>query len=149
MENMIVVRMEEHMIEKGVDLFISVFSREPWNDVYESRDQVKEFFQKHFSNNYFLGYAVYMDEEVKGLSLGVKKACIKGMEYYIEEFCIEYDLQGKGIGSKFLKGIETAIKDEGLNGIVLNADKNLTAFEFYKSNGFMEFRELVIMGKMI
>jgi len=35
MENIVVTRMEENMIEESVDLFISTFSKEPWNDVYE------------------------------------------------------------------------------------------------------------------
>lgn len=46
--------MSEH-IEECVDLFIDEFTREPWNDVYDSREQVVQFFENHIANNYFVG----------------------------------------------------------------------------------------------
>jgi len=147
MENIVVTRMEENMIEESVDLFISTFSREPWNDVYESREQVREFFKNHFTNNYFLGYVISVNGKIQGLSIGMKKPWIKGLEYYIDEFCIDYNLQGKGVGSKFIKEIEMDIRKEGLNGIILNTEKDFPSFQFYKKNGFEDFGDLVIMGK--
>lgn len=50
---MIIKRIEEYMINDCVDLFMSTFSKEPWNDTYESKDQVVSFFRNHFNNNYF------------------------------------------------------------------------------------------------
>lgn len=147
MENVVVMRMEETMIEECVDLFISTFSREPWNDVYESRDQVKQFFINHFANNYFLGYVVNINGKIEGLSVGIKKPWINGLEYYIDEFCINYSCQGQGIGSKFIKEIETDISKEGLNGMMLNTEKGYPSFEFYKKNGFEELGDLIVMGK--
>ncbi|AQR95325.1 hypothetical protein CLSAP_26410 [Clostridium saccharoperbutylacetonicum] len=40
---MIVKKLEEYMIDECVDLYIDTFSREPWNDVFESRVQVLNF----------------------------------------------------------------------------------------------------------
>lgn len=80
------------MIEESIDLFISTFSREPWNDVYESMEQVREFFKNHFAKNYFLGYVIKVNGNIKGLSIAMKKPWIKGLEYYIDEFCIDYNL---------------------------------------------------------
>lgn len=132
METIVVTRMEENMIEESVDLFISTFSREPWNDVYESKEQVREFFKNHFANNYFLGYVISVNGKIQGLSIGMKKPWIKGLEYYIDEFCIDYNLQGKGVGSKFIKEIEMDIRKEGLNGIILNTEKSFHLFNFIK-----------------
>ncbi|GKX65675.1 GNAT family N-acetyltransferase [Inconstantimicrobium mannanitabidum] len=147
MDNMIVTRMEENMIDECVDLFISTFSREPWNDVYESRDQVRQFFVNHFANNYFLGYVVSINGKIEGLSVGIKKPWINGLEYYIDEFCINYSCQGKGIGSKFINEIEKDINSQGLNGMMLNTEKGYPSFEFYKKNGFEELGDLIVMGK--
>lgn len=147
MKNIVVTRMEENMIEESVDLFISTFSKEPWNDVYESREQVREFFKNHFANNYFLGYVISVDGKIKGLSIGMIKPWIEGLEYYIDQFCIDYNLQGKGLGSKFIKEIEIDIKKEGLNGIILNTEKDFPSFKFYKKNGFKSLSDLVVMGK--
>ena len=64
--------MSEH-IEECVDLFIDVFTREPWNDVYDSREQVVQFFENHIANNYFVGYIMKNADEVIAMSLGSKK----------------------------------------------------------------------------
>lgn len=149
MESLVVTRMEETMIEECADLFISTFSREPWNDVYESKDQVITFFKNHFANNYFLGYVAKVEGKIQGLCIGMKKPWIKGLEYYIDEFCIDYNLQGKGIGSLFIKEIEMDLMEEGLNGIMLNTEKDFPSFQFYKKNGFEALEDLVIMGKVL
>ncbi len=147
MDNLIVTRMEETMMEACVDLFIDTFTRPPWNDVYESRDQLSDFFRNHFANNYFLGYVLLVNGEIKGLSLGMKKPWIQGLEYYIDEFCIHHSLQGQGIGSRFIRAIEVEVKHEGLNGIILLTEKENPAFKFYLDNGFQELEGMVIVGK--
>jgi len=43
------------ILDDCVDLFIDTFSKEPWNDVYESREQVVVFFENYMKNNYFIG----------------------------------------------------------------------------------------------
>ena len=80
--NAVVRKMEIATINTAVDLFIDTFSKEPWNDEYESREQVVEFFKNHFANNYFLGYELVIDGILQGLCIGMKKPWIKGMEYY-------------------------------------------------------------------
>lgn len=147
MDNFIITKMDETMINACVDLFIDTFTRPPWNDVYESREQVSDFFRNHLVNNYFLGYVLLVDSEIKGLSLGMKKPWIQGLEYYIDEFCIQHSLQGKGIGSRFMRAIEVEVKQEGLNGIILLTDKETPAFKFYMDNGFQELEGLVVVGK--
>ena len=38
-------RMKTEHIEECVELFIDVFSGEPWNEIYSSREQVAAFFK--------------------------------------------------------------------------------------------------------
>lgn len=142
-----VIPMDLSMIEDAVDLFMETFSKEPWNDVYESKDQVKRFFENHFKNNYFMGYVLMHEENMCGICLGMKKPWIHGLEYYIDEYCIHYAHQGKGLGSIFLKGIEEDIKQSGLNGIILNTEKTMPSYDFYVKNGFKELDGLIVLGK--
>lgn len=142
-----VIKLTEKYLEESVDLFIDTFSREPWNDEYDSRQQVKDFFINHMRNNYFLGYIGLIDEKVVALSLGMKKPWIAGMEYYIDEFCISYDFQGKGIGSSFLKGIEELLIDENVEGMILNTERDYPSCNFYEKNGFKILGNLVVLGK--
>lgn len=138
--------MSEH-IEECVDLFIDVFTREPWNDVYDSREQVVQFFENHIANNYFVGYIMKNADEVIAMSLGSKKPWIKGKEYYIDQFCVKADYQRHGIGGRFLELIEKNIHANGMNAIILNTEKGFPSEKFYLKNGFCSFEELVILAK--
>lgn len=134
-------------VEQCVDVFIHTFSKEPWFDTYDSREQVKTFFINHLQNNYFLGYIGLIDGEIVALSIGMIKPWIKGLEYYIDEFCISYNYQGKGLGSQFLQAIEKDIEKKGLNAIILNTEKGFPAEKFYMKNGFNIAKELIILTK--
>lgn len=142
-----VIKLSIEYLEECIDLFIDTFSREPWNDKYDSRGQVRDLFINHMTNNYFLGYIGLIDNKVIALSLGMKKPWINGMEYYINEFCIRYELQGKGIGSLFLKDIEDLLSNEGVDGMILNTEREFPSCRFYKKNGFKILGDLVVMGK--
>ncbi|KAB3530914.1 GNAT family N-acetyltransferase [Alkaliphilus pronyensis] len=147
MERIVLLKIKEQMIDDCVDLYINTFTKEPWNDIYESREQVVEFFNNHFNNNYFVGYAALLDDKLVALSIGMKKPWIKGFEYYIDEFCISYEMQGKGIGSWFLKAIEEDIKEEGMKAIILNTEKDYPEHKFYEKNGFKTLGGLVFLAK--
>ena len=147
LENLKLVNLNKDLLDDCVDLFIHTFSKEPWNDIYESRNQVVTFFENHLKNNYFLGYVGLIEDEVVALSLGMKKPWIKGMEYYIDEFCIKFELQGKGIGSKFIKMIEADIKLQSMNGMILNTERNYPSQAFYAKNGFEVIEDLIILAK--
>lgn len=127
-----IVKLEKDKLDACVDLFIETFSKAPWNDVYESRNQVVTFFENHMDNNYFVGYVGIIDDEVVALSVGMKKPWINGMEYYIDEFCVSTKWQGQGIGSVFISLIEADIKAQGMNGMMLNTEKTILQGHFMK-----------------
>lgn len=139
--------LEEKHINDCVDLFIDVFSKEPWNDVYESRNQVITFFENYLADNYFLGYVLINDGKLIGLCLGAKKPWINGMEYYIDQFCIDPEYQGQNIGGLFLKEIESDICEKKLNAIILYTERGMPAEKFYLKNGFNKLDELVFYAK--
>lgn len=147
MNKIIFTNISRQILDDCVDLYIDTFSKEPWNDTYDSREQVVEFFNNHLNNNYFFGYAALLQEKVVAVSLGFKKPWINGVEYYIDEFCVSYDKQGKGIGSWFLKEIEKEIKDQGMNAMILNTERNYPSFDFFTKNGFHELGGLLVLGK--
>lgn len=142
-----IVKMSEEHMEECVDLFIDVFTKAPWYDTYSSREQVVDFFQNHMNNNYFAGYVLKEHGRIIALSLGMKKPWINGMEYYVDQFCVETTWQGKGVGSYFLELIEKEIRTEKMNAIILNTEKGFPSEMFYLKNGFKIIDGLIVLAK--
>lgn len=142
-----VIKLTSEYLDECVDLFIDTFSREPWNDKYDSTQQVKDYFINYMKNNYFIGYVGLVDKKVIALSVGMKKPWISGIEYYIDEFCIGYNFQRKGIGSTFIKEIEDLLKNEEVHGMILNTERSYPSFEFYVNTGFKVVGDLVVLAK--
>lgn len=147
MDDLIVVEMNEKMFDECVELFMGTFSKEPYNDVYESRDQVVAFYRNSMQSNYFLGYVAMYDNRIVAQSIGMKKAWIEGMEYYIDEFCVDFALQGRGIGGALIRGIEANLPNKGLNAMMLNTNRGFTSEKFYRKNGFSGLDDLIILVK--
>lgn len=140
-------KLTEQYKEEAIDLFISVFTKEPWNDVYESRDQVVRFFRDYMQDNYYLGYVLLDGGQIIGLCIGAKKPWLQGVEYYIDQFCIDTKRQHSGLGSEFLRLIEEDSRAQGLDGIILMTDRGFPSERFYLKNGFREMTESVVLVK--
>ncbi len=77
----------------------------------------------------------------------MKKPWINGLEYYIDQFCVSSELQGKGVGSYFLQLIEREIKAEQMDAIMLNTEKGYPSESFYLKNGFQLVDGLITLVK--
>ncbi len=142
-----IVKLSEDRIKEAAELYITVFSNEPWNDEFESYEEVENFIKVFISSDTYLSYLALENDEVIGICLGLKKPWIKGMEYYIDEFCIKSDLQGKGYGSQFLSAIEKEINLLGMYNMILNTEKGFASETFYIKNGFRQLSDLIVLGK--
>lgn len=131
------------------DLFISVFTGEPWNDDWSDSKQLDQYIEDLCGQGYSLAFGLYDDGELIGLSMGYIKHWYTGTEYIINELCIKTDRQGSGAGSFFLTQIEKAIKEMGLKQIFLLTDRDVPAYHFYKKNGYAEVSSLVPFAKSI
>ena len=99
------------------------------------------------ASNYFVGYILKEQNNIIALSIGMKKPWINGLEYYIDQFCVKSELQGKGIGSQFLKLIEREIQAEKMNAIMLNTESGFPSENFYLKNGFQLVGGLITLIK--
>ena len=142
-------RLTMHDMNHVKKLFLSVFSNPPWNDVWES-DEYDALYLKDLmdqNNSMSLGYII--NGELKGLSLGYTFHWWQGKDYFIKEFCIKTEEQSKGLGTAFLKEIETYLVDQGLKAIYLMTEKEIPAFNFYHKNGFKLLKDSVMFAKNI
>ncbi len=133
-------------LEEYIDLYQRVFRSEPWNDT-DSDEEVRLYFERFMRSDIFLGYAGYLNGRLAAISAGFVKPWVKGYEYYIDQFCVDNDLQGQGIGTAFLKEIEKDLTKRDINNIFLLTDKNFPSFNFYRKNGFNDLGSICCMAK--
>jgi len=140
------------LTEDSVDLFIDVFSRPPWNDVYESKNAVIDFFNAFIRLPNFKGYQLMDDNnKVIGVSIGFIKPWMKNgelrYEYFLDQLCIDCNQQGRGLGKYFMQEIENKLRIENINDIILNTESSSPAYHFYIKIGFHDMKEYGFLSK--
>lgn len=134
-------------IEEIKSLFVEVFTNEPWNDDWSDERQLHEYITDLVGNRNSLSIGLYEDDNLIGLSMGSIMHWCRGTEYYILEFCIRADKQGKGTGTRFLKDIEEYVKKMDVTHIFLQTERTVPAYQFYMKNGFVDLTEHVSLFK--
>ena len=129
------------------ELFVSVFTAEPWNDDWSNENQLDLYIHDLIGQNNSLTFGLYEGAELIGISMGHIKHWYTGTEYYIDELCVSTSQQGKGVGTLFVSEIEKACKELGLTHIFLLTENNVPAFTFYKKQQFYELKNSVAFAK--
>ncbi len=127
--------------------FKEVFTKEPWNDDWSDEQQLDLYIMDLIENPNSMTLGFFEDTKMVGLAMGCIRHWYEGTEYYIDELCISTNMQGKGIGTEFIKQIEGYMKTEGLSRIFLQTDRGMPAYEFYKKRGFEELQNHVSFVK--
>ena len=130
-------------------LYKNAFRGEPWNDDWSDEAQLSEYIKEISKNFKALNFGLLIDGELAAMSVGMIRHWWEGTNYNIEEFCVSPDLQGQGVGSRFMKMIEDDILNRGLCGIFLQTDSDKPSYRFYKKNGFGELDKHVSFYKKV
>ncbi len=136
-------------IEKMAELYKAAFAGDPWNDDWSDREQLLEYIKEISGSCNALNYGYFIDGELVAISAGMTRHWWEGTNYNIEELCVSPKLQGKGIGSKFMKLIEDEIRAKGYHGIFLQTDLDKPSYKFYKKNGFGDLDKHVSLYKSV
>ncbi|MBY4975480.1 N-acetyltransferase [Streptococcus suis] len=136
-------------IEMVKQLFLSVFSQEPWNDDWSDEEQLDCYIGDLLGHSRALCFGLFDQEKLISLSLGYIRYWYEGTEYRIEELCISRHYQGRGIGQDFLKRIEEQLERRQIVHILLQTERHLPAFSFYIKCGFRSLEEDVTMVKKV
>ena len=135
--------------EKLTVKFTEVFTAEPWFDDWSDTEQLEAYITDLTGQPYSLTLGYFDGARLVGLSMGYIKHWYSGTEYIINEFCVDRQLQRKGIGSSFMKAVEAYLSENGISQIFLLTDRNVPAYSFYQRNGFTELTGNVSFAKRI
>lgn len=131
------------------ELFVSVFTKEPWNDDWSNASQLDLYIEDLTANRNSLTFGLYEGGDLVAVSMGHVKHWYSGTEYYIDELCVRTEKQGMGIGSEFLSEIENELKKIEINNIFLLTEKTVPAYDFYRNRSFHELNDMVAFAKKL
>lgn len=141
------IELDSSYLEEMAELYRSAFSREPWNDDWGDTEQLREYIRDISGSYRALNYGLIINDRLAAICIGSIRHWWEGTNYIIEEFCVSPGLQGKGIGTRFLKMVEGDIVGRGIRGIFLQTDSDMPAYRFYKKSGFDELTSHVSFFK--
>lgn len=148
-KTMEIKKLNTDQLEEIKDLFRDIFMNEPWNDDWSNDEQLTNYILDLSANRNSLPLGLYENNTLIGLSLGNIIHWCTGTEYYISEFCIKRDLQGKGYGNFFMSEIEKYAKDTGVHHIFLQTERTVPAYRFYTEKGFSDLTDHVSLVKVL
>ncbi|MFZ0441741.1 MAG: GNAT family N-acetyltransferase [Methanobacterium sp.] len=132
-----------------VDLYKNVFNADPWNDVWKSRDQVRDYLEELIGNPVFVGFVVFDNSKIIAACLGHKRSWWAGREFFIDELFVSDEMQEKGIGTRLLEYVECNPLLGDCQRLILLTNRNMPAKEFYLKKGFNIKENRIMMGKNI
>jgi aminoglycoside 6'-N-acetyltransferase I len=144
-----IVLLDESYLDAVAELFAGAFKGEPWNDDWSDTVQLKAYINDVSGDFKGLNYGLKIDGKLAAISLGTIRNWWEGTNYNIEEFCVDPELQGQGIGSRFMELIEDDIRAKGLSGIFLQTDSDKPSYRFYLKNGYKELGRHVSFYKSV
>lgn len=134
-------------LEEIKRLYTEIFMNEPWNDDWSDKEQLYRYIMDLIGNNNSLTLGLFENDKLIGLAMGSIMHWYSGTEYYINEFCVKTEKQGRGIGTAFLKEVEEYVKSKQIMHIFLQTERTVPAYDFYKKNGFIELKNHVSFVK--
>ncbi len=142
-----IINYENKYLDQTVELFIDVFSKEPWNDNWKSNKHAEEFLQDIVNTPGFKSLLYIKDDKVIGALFGHTIKWCEGYEFYIREFFVDSNFQGEGIGTKLMKELERKLKKEDIHTVVLLTERRTQAKKFYENKGYKINNDIVFMYK--
>ena len=129
-------------------LYISVFSNSPWNEHWEYTSAYERL-NWVFQSQGFRGFIAIDKDRTIGAILGrfVPFEGKKGFE--IVEFLVDAGDREQGLGTKLLLELETELKQNQYNFIVLLTSKDTGAESFYLKRSYQRDDKLVLLRKKI
>ncbi|RSL30550.1 GNAT family N-acetyltransferase [Salibacterium salarium] len=133
-------------LKSCTNLYIKVFNSEPWIENW-SYEVAQERLEDLFHTPKFLGYTLYSDNHLVGFIAGNQKKTPRGAVFYIAEFCIDSEIQGKGYGSKLLESLEDELINRNVSSVYLLTSNEGLAERFYMKKKYSVNENRIVMKK--
>jgi len=130
-------------------MYHGLFTSPEWDFKWLTIENTRRYFNDLSAAPRFKGYSYLNGSEAIGFCFGEISDYFNASQYIIKEIFIDPPMQGKGCGSGFLNAIESDLKKNKVDNILLSTSRSIKAFGFYLKNGFVESPETVYLVKFI
>ncbi|MDO8869275.1 MAG: GNAT family N-acetyltransferase [Methanobacteriaceae archaeon] len=134
-------------LDNCTELFKKVFSSAPWYDDWNSLEQAQNYLSELIRNPAFEGFVACEGSNVVAVCLGHNRSWWNGQEFFVDEFFVENEMQGNGIGTKLLDEVSNYLICQNYIRLTLLTNKEIPAEAFYLKNGFYNNIERTVMVK--
>jgi len=134
-------------LDNCAKLFKKVFSSYPWYDDWRSLEQARNYLNELIINPAFEGFVACESSDIVAVCLGHNRSWWNGQEFFVDEFFVENEMQGNGIGTKLLAEVSNYLAGENYISLTLLTNKEIPAEVFYLKNGFYNNLERTVMVK--
>jgi aminoglycoside 6'-N-acetyltransferase I len=136
-------------LDRCVGLFVRVFSQPPWEDLWPSAERALAYLSDIVGTPGFRGFIAYEGRKLLAMCLGHKVRWWAGDEFYLDELCVDLEVQRKGIGTKLVAHAQSALRREGVQVFVLLTERDTPAECFYARQGFASSAKVVFMYRPV
>lgn len=128
--------LDETYLPQMAELYRAAFGGAPWYDNWSDTEQLYAYMREISCAYNALNYGLVKNGKLIAMSVGMIRHWWEGTNYNVEEFCVSPELQGQGLGTRFMEMVAEDVKKRGLAGIFLQTDSDKPAYRFYQKNGF-------------
>ncbi len=136
-------------LDNCAKLFKKVFSSDPWYDDWKSLEQARNYLSELIKNPAFEGLVACEGSDIVAVCLGHNRSWWMGKEFIVDEFYVENERQGMGIGTKLLDNVSNYLLGTGYVSLTLLTNKGILAEDFYLKNGFYNNQKRTVMVKKL
>jgi len=104
------------MLPEAAQLFTRVFNNEPWNDSW-TQEQSLERLTDIFNTPHYAGAAHFENGKMIGLIMGRGEVYFDAMHFQVIEFCVDTEMQGRGIAKKMLIAAMDLCRERGFEAV--------------------------------
>ncbi len=146
-QNLLSIRfIEKSDIPKCAELFVSVFTEEPWNEVWNI-DVATERIIAYLDTPNSISQGAFHGDNLLGFLMGSHEPYQLQRSFFLKELCVAKDSQGKGVGTQLWSALEYELKKRSVDSINLLTMRNSAAEQFYKKQNCVISESIELLYK--
>ena len=140
--------LSENDLKEAANIFTSVFSAVPWNELWSYKTSYKRLLDISLTPGYIgIGYFDSSNSRLLGFLVGNEEQWADTKSFYINEICVLNNIQHSGIGTSLLEYLKHILESRSIHEAYLSTERgNSKPKLFFERNGFSINESRILMS---